>query len=206
MYVVGVTGGIGSGKTAVTDRFSELGIEIIDADIAARVVVEPGTEALARIAEHFGEEILQSSGKLDRGALRARIFSNPTEKEWLERLLHPLIGEEIARQLACVKSPYVIFVSPLLFEAGQDALCDRVLVIDVPEEVQLNRTMGRDNNNEAQVRRIIATQSSREQRLQKATDVIDNSRGLEQLDAPIKQLHQQYLLMAREKNEANSEQ
>jgi dephospho-CoA kinase len=93
-----------------------------------------------------------------------------------------------------------------LFEAGQDALCDRVLVIDVPEEVQLNRTMGRDNNNEAQVRRIIATQSSREQRLQKATDVIDNSRGLEQLDAPIKQLHQQYLLMAREKNKANREQ
>jgi dephospho-CoA kinase len=201
MFVVGITGGIGSGKTAVTDRFAKLSIEIIDADIAARVVVEPGTTALGAIAEHFGPSILLADGNLDRAALRTRIFSDASEKKWLESLLHPLIGEEIMHQLATAQSLYVIFVSPLLLEAGQNALCDRILVVDVPEQTQISRTINRDDNDEAQVRRIISTQLSRQLRLEQANDVIENNQGLAQLDEPIERLHQQYLAMAAKKNQ-----
>jgi dephospho-CoA kinase len=201
MFVVGITGGIGSGKTAVTDRFAKLSIEIIDADIAARVVVEPGTAALNTIAEHFGSTILLADGNLDRAALRTRIFSEVAGKKWLENLLHPLIGEEIMHQLAAAQSPYVIFVSPLLLEASQNVLCDRILVVDVPEQTQISRTISRDDNDEAQVRRIISTQLSRQQRLEQADDVIENNQALAQLDEPIERLHQQYLAMAAEKDQ-----
>jgi dephospho-CoA kinase len=201
MFVVGITGGIGSGKTAVTDRFAKLSIEIIDADIAARVVVEPGTAALNTIAEHFGSSILLTDGNLDRAALRTRIFSEVAGKKWLENLLHPLIGEEIMHQLAAAQSPYVIFVSPLLLEASQNVLCDRILVVDVPEQTQISRTISRDDNDEAQVRRIISTQLSRQQRLEQADDVIENNQALAQLDEPIERLHQQYLAMAAEKDQ-----
>jgi dephospho-CoA kinase len=205
MFVVGITGGIGSGKTAVTDRFAKLGIKIVDADIAARVVVEPGTAALVAISDHFGSAILLADGYLDRAALRTRIFSEESEKKWLESLLHPLIGKEIMRQLAAAQSPYVIFVSPLLLEAGQNVLCDRILVVDVPEETQISRTISRDDNDEAQVRRIISTQLSRQQRLKQASDVIENNEGLAQLAEPIERLHQQYLAMAAEKDRENND-
>jgi dephospho-CoA kinase len=205
MFVVGITGGIGSGKTAVTDRFAKLGIEIIDADLAARVVVEPGTTALGAIAEHFGSSILLTDGNLDRAALRTRIFSEVAGKKWLENLLHPLIGEEIMHQLAAAQSPYVIFVSPLLLEASQNVLCDRILVVDVPEQTQISRTISRDDNDEAQVRRIISTQLSRQQRLKQASDVIENNEGLAQLAEPIERLHQQYLAMASEKDRKNND-
>jgi dephospho-CoA kinase len=205
MFVVGITGGIGSGKTAVTDRFAKLGIKIVDADIAARVVVEPGTAALGAISDHFGSAILLAEGNLDRAALRARIFSEESEKKWLESLLHPLIGKEIMRQLAAAQSPYVIFVSPLLLEAGQNVLCDRILVVDVPEETQISRTISRDDNDEAQVRRIISTQLSRQQRLKQANDIIENNQGLAQLDEPIERLHQQYLAMASEKDRKSND-
>ena len=200
MFVVGITGGIGSGKTAVTDRFARLGIAVIDADIAARVVVESGTAALKAIADHFGPGILLSDGTLDRAALRTRIFSDEAEKQWLENLLHPLIGEEIIHQLAAAQSPYAIFVSPLLLEAGQNILCDRILVVDVAEQTQISRTISRDDNDEAQVRRIISTQLPRQQRLKQATDVIENNQGLAQLDEPIEKLHQQFLAMAAQKD------
>lgn len=196
MLVVGVTGGIGSGKTAVTNLFAELGITIVDADIAARIVVEPGRPALAAIAERFGPSMLQADGTLNRAAMRTRIFSNPDDKRWLEQLTHPRIGEEIAHQLHTATSPYVILVSPLLIEGEQHKFCDRILVVDVPEEMQLQRTVQRDNNDADQVRRIIASQASRTQRLERADDVIENTGTLEELRERVMVLHDQYLKLA----------
>jgi len=196
MFVVGLTGGIGSGKTAATDCFKSLGITIVDADIASRVVVEPGREALNRIAEHFGNDFLQADGGLDRAQLRSKIFADPEAKTWLETLLHPLIAQEIQQGLARAESPYAIFVSPLLVESNQRAMCDRLLVIDVPEQLQVQRTTQRDNNDAEQVQRIIASQASRQQRLQQATEVIENTGALADLQQQVKTLHQQYLQLA----------
>ncbi|MFT3928663.1 MAG: dephospho-CoA kinase [Spongiibacteraceae bacterium] len=200
MFVVGITGGIGSGKTAATDRFSALGITIVDADIASRIVVEPGTPALQKIAEHFGADILQSDGSLKRAALRKIIFADTNAKLWLEKLLHPLIAAEIQNQLKTAKSSYVVFVSPLLTESNQHELCDRILVIDAPENLQLQRTMERDNNDAAQVQRIIASQASREHRLKHADDVIENTGSLDHLTQQVATLHARYLQLAAEKS------
>lgn len=198
MYVIGITGGIGSGKTAVSDRFAERGITIVDADVASRTVVEPGRPALARIAEHFGDALIAQDGSLDRAALRAKVFADEGERRWLEALLHPLIAEEIQRGLAEATSPYAMLASPLLVEAGQDRYVDRVLVVDVPEDVQLARTMARDGNSEEQVRRIIAAQSARSDRLARADDVIENTGSLADLDAAVAALHERYLERAGE--------
>ncbi|MFT4520372.1 MAG: dephospho-CoA kinase, partial [Halioglobus sp.] len=179
--IVGVTGGIGSGKSAVTRHFEKLGITVVDADLAARVIVEAGRPALAAIAQHFGDDILQSDGELDRAALRQKVFAHESERLWLEQLTHPLIGEEILAQIEASKSPYTILSSPLLLETTQRALTHSVVVVDVPEEIQLSRTMARDSNDEAQVKRIMAAQMSRENRLAGADIVIDNSRSLEEL-------------------------
>ena len=197
MFVVGLTGGIGSGKTAASDHFKTLGIEIVDADVASRVVVEPNTPALKKIAEHFGPDILSPDQSLNRAKLRELIFSNPEEKQWLENLLHPLIRQHITHSLQTATSPYVIFVSPLLVESGQETLCDRLLVIDVPQDLQLKRTMQRDSNDAEQVKRIMASQADRNDRLQKATDVIENTAGLKQLQQKVETLHQQYLAQAQ---------
>lgn len=199
MFVVGVTGGIGSGKSAATDTFAQLGVDIVDADIAARDIVKPGTATLQQIAEHFGQHILLDDGSLDRAALRRIIFENAAEKNWLEQLLHPLIGLEIERQLEAATSAYVIFVSPLLVESQQNRICDRILIIDVPEELQLQRTMQRDVNDAAQVQRIIATQASRQQRLQCADDIIENTGSLTHLQQEVAKLHTQYLKLAQAK-------
>ena len=198
MYVIGITGGIGSGKTAVSDRFAERGITIVDADVASRTVVEPGRPALARIAEHFGDALIAQDGSLDRAALRAKVFADEGERRWLEALLHPLIAEEIQRGLLEATSPYAMLASPLLVEAGQDRYVDRVLVVDVPEDVQLARTMERDGNSEEQVRRIIAAQSARSDRLARADDVIENTGSLADLDAAVAALHERYLARAGE--------
>lgn len=187
--VVGITGGIGSGKSAVTGRLEQLGIRVVDADLAARVIMEPGRPALAAVTEHFGGEILRSDGQLDRAALRKRVFADPDERRWLEQLTHPLIGEEIMNQLAAADSTYVVLSSPLLLETSQRDLCDLVVVVDVPETVQLARTMARDDNDEAQVRRIMAAQLAREQRLAKADEVIDNAGTLEELYRQVDALH-----------------
>ena len=191
--VVGVTGGIGSGKSAVTRRFEALGITVVDADVAARIVVEPGRPALDAIAEHFGADIIGPDGALDRAALRARVFADESERRWLEQLTHPLIGEEILAQIAASDCAYTILSSPLLLETSQKGLADCVIVVDVPESVQLARTMARDNNDEAQVRRIMAAQMPREERLQRADYVIDNSGSLEDLDPAVEALHQTLL-------------
>jgi dephospho-CoA kinase len=198
MFVVGLTGGIGSGKTAVSNRFAALGIDIVDADVVAREVVEPGTSALAQIREHFGADILQADGQLDRAKLRSVVFADAQAKRWLEQLLHPLIAAEVSRQLQAAASPYALFVSPLLIEAGQIDFCDRVVVVDAPEVAQLSRTTARDNNTEAQVKSIMGAQLSRNERLASASDVIDNSGSLEQLDQAVDALHHTFLALARE--------
>ena len=196
-YVIGVTGGIGSGKTAVSDHFESLGITVVDADIASRTVVEPGKPALTKIAEHFGADILLDDGALDRAKLRAAIFRDDSERQWLEALLHPLIREEIVNGLDNAKSSYAILVSPLLVESGQNQLVERVLVVDVPESLQLERTVKRDSNSEEQVKAIIAAQASRQQRLDFADDVITNDGSLSQLQSQVEELHHQYLELAK---------
>ena len=195
-FIVGITGGIGSGKSAVTERFEQLGITVVDADLAARVIVEPGRPALAAIAEHFGEDIIQADGNLDRAALRQRVFSADQERLWLEQLTHPLIGQEIIDQMAASMSPYTILSSPLLLETSQKDLTACVVVVDVPEDLQLQRTMQRDDNDAAQVKRIMAAQMQREERLARADIVIDNSRSLQELDAVVEELHKEFLLRA----------
>jgi dephospho-CoA kinase len=194
--VIGVTGGIGSGKTAATDRFASHGITVVDADLAARIVVEPGRPALARIAEHFGNHVLQPDGTLDRRALREIVFNSPDQRRWLEQLTHPLIGEELRNQIAASQSAYCLLSSPLLLESGQSQLAQRVLVIDVPETVQLQRAMQRDDATEAGIRAIMAAQMAREERLKRADDVIDNTGDLAALYSQVDELHQQYLQLA----------
>ncbi len=202
MFIVGLTGGIGSGKSAAARCFEELGIKVVDADQASRKVVEPGMPALEAVAEHFGSDILLPDGTLDRATLRERIFRDDTEKTWLEGLLHPLIKQWIRKELTSAKSPYAILESPLLLEIGQSRGVNRVLVVDVPEPIQVERAMGRDANTEEQIRAIMASQMSREKRLAGADDVIDNSGGLEDLRAQVEDLHRQYLDMAEAANGA----
>lgn len=197
MLVIGITGGIGSGKTAASDRFAARGITVVDADFASRVVVEPGRPALAAIREHFGAEVIADDGSLDRAALRRKVFADSAERRWLEQLLHPLIGEELRSGLHTATSPYAVLVSPLLFEAGQTSLVDRVLVVDVPEDLQVERTAARDGNSAEQVRAIMAAQADRATRLARADDVIVNDRGLDDLDAAVEVLDQRYLQLAQ---------
>ena len=196
MAVIGLTGGIGSGKSTVARLFGDLGVHWVDADDVAREVVEPGTPALARIAEHFGEGILTSEGALDRAQLRRIVFEEPEERVWLESLLHPIIREELIRQLnpESYPLPYVLLVSPLLLETDQHELVDRIVVIDVPKNVQLERTMARDTNSREQVERIIAAQMSREDRLARADEVIDNDRPLDDVTRQVRELHERLLV------------
>lgn len=196
MYVVGLTGGIGSGKSAVSALFESHGATVVDADIAARVVVEKGQPALERIAQHFGESVLQEDGSLNRTALRNKIFSDPGERGWLEKLLHPLIFREIQGQLRAGSGPYAILVSPLLVETGQNRLTQRILVVDVPEELQVERAMARDASSEEQVRAIMAAQASREKRLSYADDVIVNDQSRAALADQVKTLHDTYCKLA----------
>ncbi|MBH79312.1 MAG: dephospho-CoA kinase [Gammaproteobacteria bacterium] len=194
--VVGVTGGIGSGKTAVSDEFQRRGITVVDADLASRAVVEPGAPALEAIAEHFGADSINPDGSMNRARVRELVFADPEERKWLESLTHPLINQYLADALAAAESPYAILVSPLLLETGQYRMCDRVLVVDVPVETQVERTMKRDNNDEAQVRRIIAAQTSREDRLARADDILVNDRDLQHVHSEVHQLHERYLTLA----------
>ena len=194
-WILGLTGGIGSGKSAAAEHFAALGVHVVDADHAARWVVEPGRPALSQIAEHFGEQVLQADGQLNRGALRALIFSDPEQRCWLEALLHPLIREEIADNLAQAQSPYAILVSPLLIESGQYTTTQRVLVIDVPQALQIQRTLKRDNTSEEQVHAILKVQASREDRLRHADDVLTNDRDLEALKTEVERLHDFYLTL-----------
>lgn len=195
-FILGLTGGIGSGKTAASDWFKAQGIVIVDADVVSRQVVEPGTPALAAIAEHFGEGILQPDGALDRAALRVKVFDDAAERRWLEQLLHPLIAQEILRQLAAATSPYAILVSPLLFETGQKNFVRRTLLIDVPEDLQMSRTASRDGVPESQVKAIIAAQMPRDEKRRRADDVVSNDSTLAALQEKLAALHARYLALA----------
>lgn len=192
-YVVGITGGIGSGKSAVTDYLETKGIAVVDADKVARVVVEPGTSGLSAIVDHFGKDILLPSGGLDRAALRSVVFDNPDERKVLEKITHPRIREEIGRQLSDASSPYVVLASPLLLESGQNSFTDYVVVVDVPEAIQLSRTMERDDNSEQLVKSIMAAQLDRKTRLSRADTSISNDGTLEELHARLDDLHKDLL-------------
>ncbi|MCW9717774.1 dephospho-CoA kinase [Avibacterium sp. 21-599] len=207
-YIVGVTGGIGSGKSTIVDLFAELGVEIIDADIVAREVVAKGSPLLAKITEHFGAEILLDSGELNRQALRQIVFERPQEKVWLNNLLHPAIRREMLHRLAQSQSLYVLWVVPLLIENDLTAFCDRVLVIDVLPETQLLRAAKRDQNKMVLIKKIMASQVSREKRLSVADDVVNNepelSQNLPYLRQKVLELHHQYLQFAKEKTKNNA--
>lgn len=194
-WILGLTGGIGSGKSAAAQCFIDLGVHLVDADNAARWVVEPRRPALAQIAEHFGPSVLQADGTLNRSALRELIFKDPQQRVWLEGLLHPLIREEIRQYLARAESAYAILVSPLLLETSQHQMVQRVLVVDVPESVQIERTVLRDKTNEDQVRAILKAQASRGERLSRADDVIVNDRDPAWLKSEVERLHHFYLTL-----------
>ncbi|MDT3337105.1 dephospho-CoA kinase [Shewanella sp. SP1S1-7] len=195
-YVVGLTGGIGSGKTTVANLFAAEGITLVDADIIAREVVAPGSKGLEAIVTHFGTEILTPEGELDRAKLRQRIFSHPEEREWLNQLLHPMIRQEMLAQVEKATSAYVIMVVPLLFENGLDRLVNRTLVVDISPELQINRTVKRDNVDASQVNNIISSQCSRSEKLARADDIIDNQGEISTLKREVLALHQRYLQLS----------
>ena len=196
MIIIGLTGGIGSGKSTVARQFGAFGVHWVDADDVAREVVEPDMPALTAIADHFGQDILTVDGALDRARLRQIVFEQPEQRAWLESLLHPIIREELIRQLhpTDYTLPYVLLVSPLLLETDQNELIEKVLVVDVPVTVQIERTMARDTNSREQVERIIAAQMPREQRISKANDVIDNNQPTEKVAAEVRALHERFMV------------
>jgi len=195
-YTVALTGGIGSGKTTIANAFAARGVDVVDADIIARQVVEPGQPALAAIHERFGATVIQPDGTLNRAALRQRIFSSAEEKAWLNALLHPLIHQETRRQLALTRSVWCLWVVPLLVENNLQHLADRVLVVDVDRETQLARTMTRDNISREQAEHILAAQATREARLAVADDIIDNGGTPDDVAAKVARLDQRYRQLA----------
>ncbi len=196
MFVVGLTGGIGSGKTAASDYLAKQGITVVDADLVARLVVEPGQPALQAIADYFGEHILDEQGALDRRALRQIVFADDSKLRQLEAITHPAIEAEIRRQLTTATSPYALLVSPLLLETEQHRLANRILLIDAPESLQLERASQRDGSNSAQIQAIIDKQMARDIRRQHADDIVLNDGSLEALEAALYALHQKYLSLA----------
>ena len=196
MLRVGITGGIGSGKTALTDWLAKQGIVIVDADLAARVVVEPGQPALAEIAETFGQEYLLPDGQLDRAALRQRVFGDENQRKALEVITHPRIRDELGRQMSEATSPYVVLSSPLLLESGQSEMVDVSVVVDVPETLQIERTMARDQNDRQLVEQIMAAQLDRDTRIARSDIVIDNGTSLDALHERAMVLHDTLLARA----------
>ena len=203
--VIGLTGGIGSGKSAAATLFEQLDVTIVDADIASRKVVEPGTYALQQLVEHYGSDILTSDiptserpSTLDRQKLRDIIFSNPDERQWLNNLLHPIIRDYMDEQVAKAQSPYVIKVIPLLVESELQQQVDRILVIDVPEETQIQRVTYRDKVSFSDAKKILQSQASRKQRLKVSDDVIINNSTIDNLEIAVKKMHNMYLQLAAE--------
>lgn len=194
--VIGLTGGIGTGKTAVANHFSALGVPIIDADELARDAVAPGQIGYEEIVREFGAEVLTSTGELDRRLMRKRVFANPAKRSRLEAILHPRVYAEIERRLNALDDAYAIVVVPLLIETGGSALVDRVLVVDAPEDLQIERVSQRDGSTREDVERILAAQLDRETRLQSADDVIENNSSESSLAQKVSMLHERYLAEA----------
>jgi dephospho-CoA kinase len=201
-FIVGLTGGIASGKTTVANLFAEYGIDLVDADVIAREVVSIGSDGLKAITEHFGQAILLTDGSLDRAALRAQVFDNPEQRLWLNNLLHPMIRQRMLDQVqvsasaSASASAYVIMIVPLLFENHLDSLVDTTLVVDIAPELQISRTMQRDGVSKQQIELILASQMTREQRLAQADNIIDNQGEYQMLRSQVSHLHQQYLQQA----------
>lgn len=204
-FVVGLTGGIGSGKSTVCRLFEELGVPVLDADVVAREVVAPGSPALEAIAADFGREVIGAGGALDRAALRRRVFADPHDRERLEALLHPLIRARITAAIGRIEAPYCVVSIPLLVESGWIDLVDRIAVVDVPESVQKERTARRDGLTAAEVEAIMRTQAGRAQRLAHADDVIHNEGDLNHLRAQVEALHRLYGELGRRRESTLSE-
>jgi dephospho-CoA kinase len=197
--VVGLTGGIASGKSTIAERFESLGVPVVDTDVVAREVVLPGSPALEEIRQAFGEDVIDDAGELDRGALRDLVFSDDAERKRLETILHPRIRDAAFDQATAAEGPYVIIAVPLLYESPMKDVMDRILVVDCSEETQIQRLMARDGESRGQACRIMATQASREQRLSIADDVISNDGAREESFAAVDALHADYLALARDK-------
>lgn len=195
--MIALTGGIASGKSAVAEIFANLGAPVLDTDQIARDVVEPGTPTLAKLVSEFGSDILDASGRLDRARMRARVFADPKQRKRLEAITHPAIREELAARAMRAQGPYQIHVIPLLIEGGRADAYDRVLVVDTTEEQQLKRLLARDGSSIEQARQILAAQATREQRLDIADDVIDNTGTLQDLHEYVQTLHRNYVLLAK---------
>lgn len=199
-FIVGLTGGIGSGKSTIAGAFKRLGVRVIDADHASRAVVEPGSDALSAIINHFSDDQLLIDGQLNRAVLREIIFNNPEQKVWLEELLHPLIGEWITMQIQQPSSsPYVILESPLLFETDQYKSVNTSLLVDLSPELQKHRASKRDGVTTEQIQAIIDTQMSRERKISVANYIFDNSLTLESIDKRVLDLHYQFENLAQSK-------
>lgn len=196
VLVIGLTGGIGSGKTAVSDRFAQWGAPIVDTDLLARELVEPGQPALMDIAAEFGPDCLDGDGRLHRARLRERVFADPAGRRRLEAILHPRIRALARARIARLTAPYCLLVIPLLAETGMTDLVDRVLVVDAPEAERIRRVMARDGIDEAQARRILAAQADRDQRLALADEIVENAGDLAALDQRVAALHRHYLTLA----------
>jgi len=196
MLIIGLTGGIGSGKSAVSARFEALGVPCIDADRLTRELVAPDTPLLSLIVDAFGSDLLLDDGTLDRGALRSRIFSDPVARLRLEGLMHPAVRAETDRRLKAIDAPYSILVVPLLVETRGTDRVHRVLVVDVDEPTQIRRTMARDHVDAEHVTAILQSQASRAERLQAADDVLDNSSDTRDLDTAVARLHDRYQMLA----------
>lgn len=195
--IVGLTGGIGSGKSQASKRFAMHNITIVNADSVAREVVIPGSAAFQSIAQHFGNEVIETDGTLNRRKLREIIFETPTEREWLEALLHPLINAEIRRQLHASTTLYTILESPLLLETNQYELVSRILVVDVSEMMQIERASSRDKSDEQQIKAIMETQLSRQERCARAHDIIQNHGSIDELNQQVDKLHELYSELAQ---------
>jgi len=193
MYKVGLTGGIGCGKTTVSNLFKQLSVPVIDADEIAHALVISGGKALTQISQQFGEAYILPDGNLDRSKLRETIFNDTEKKSQLENIMHPLIYEEIERQLSELSAPYSILAIPLLLETKMQSFVDHILVIDCPMEVQINRVKLRDQLSAAQITAIIHSQVSRSERLAQADSIIDNTQDLLKLSQQVKHLHEQFL-------------
>lgn len=191
--ILGLTGGIATGKSTVSNLFKNLGITVVDADLIAREVVAPQTPALKEIAKQFGPEILLDNGELNRAKLRQIIFKNEADKSWLNNLLHPIIRQEIIKQLSEAKGPYVILDAPLLLENGLDQLCVKTIVVDIPSEQQIERGASRDNVTKEQIIKIIGSQMPRTEKLEKADLIIDNSGSIENTQNQVLSIHNSLL-------------
>ena len=201
MLVVGITGGIASGKTAASNRFAELGVPVVDADVIAHQIVEPGRSACKKVIVEFGSEIAREDGGFDRAKLRKIVFADSKKKEVLESILHPEIRKEILRQLSELSAPYAIVVIPLLAESKSEYPLNRVLVIDVPEDIQIERVKARDATTTEEAERIIRLQASRTDRLAMADDTIVNTGSIQTLNDSIDKLHRKYLSLAAKMSE-----